>query len=141
MAESKNEITEASVKEFDAQLNEKANALKIAEEKYLKRLVIEAKDAGVDFAEDNELIEIGEKGIMKLIEQAKKMKESKKVTEEATIKETRGEVATEVKEYAPIWRSGAIKVQGNEMWSEWKEGYFQTAFLRAACGKPLVEDY
>ncbi len=61
MAESEAIITEASVKEFEKQLSEKENALKLAEEKYLKRLVQEAREAGVEFKEEKELIEIGEK--------------------------------------------------------------------------------
>ena len=141
MAEDKAIITEASIKEFEEKLQSQEAAVKQAEQKFLLRLVAEAKDSGVDFKDEKELLESGEKGIMKLIEQAKKLKVSTKVEEKAEIKETRGEIATEVQEHVPAWRQGNIKVQGNEMWSDWKEGYFRKAFLRAVCGKPDVEDY
>jgi hypothetical protein len=135
------EIVEASVETFKKEMEAKDARLKESETKYLKRLCQEAKDAGVSYSEA-ELLEIGEKGIMKLVEQAKSFK--KAVKEEAPkveVKKTKGVTMSEIKEHTPIYAIGPIKVNGHEMWREWNYDWFKESYIRTLCGKTLPEDF
>jgi uncharacterized protein (DUF342 family) len=135
------QITEASVREFETQLKLQEVKLKEAETKYLKRLVQEAKDAGVDSKEE-ELLSIGEKGIVMLTEQAKAMKSKlAEVSQKVEVKEMKGIVTTESSDYEPIFALGPIKVVGNEMYREWKPNYFRELYTRMVTGKTMLEDF
>jgi methionine synthase II (cobalamin-independent) len=135
------EIVEASVDNFKKEISEKDARLKEAETKFLKRLVQEAKDAGVTYTEQD-LLEIGEKGILKLIEQAKSFKKSlKEDSPKVEVKETKGQTMTETKEYCPRYAVGPIKTQGHEMWREWNYASFKQSYVEMLCGKPQPEDF
>lgn len=142
--ESKTKVVEASTEEFKKELSDREAKIQEAETKYLSRLVLEAKEAGVD-VEEKELLEIGEKGITSLIAQAKDFKtESKKVEEKVEkpiLKETKSEVNSEVEEFCPTYAIGPIKVQGNEMYREWNYNWFRESYVRLMTGNTRAEDF
>ena len=142
----KTKVIEASEETFKKELSDREAKITEAETKYLSRLVLEAKEAGVK-VEEKELLEIGEKGITSLIAQAKNFKqESKKVDEKveikdpAKVKETKSEVTDEVHDFCPEYAEGPIKVQGNEMFREWRYDWFRESYARIITGTTKAED-
>lgn len=142
--ESKTKVVEASTEEFKKELSDREAKIQEAETKYLSRLVLEAKEAGVD-VEEKELLEIGEKGIVSLIAQAKSFKKVEKVEEKVEkpvlVKETKSEVSSEVKEFVPSYAIGPIKVNEHEMYREWDYTWFKKAYVRLQTGNTKAEDF
>lgn len=135
------EIKEVSPEMFQKELSTRELKIKEAETKYLKRLVSEAKEAGVNIQE-SELLEIGEKGILKLIEQAKSFKKEAKEEVKVEVKETRGQTQVEeASDFCPEYAKGPIKVQGNEMFREWNYAWFKESYIRLLTGKAKAEDF
>lgn len=124
-------VMEADVKNFEKMLQEKEEKLKESEKRYLTRLAKEAMDAGVSMKED-ELLSIGEKGIIALIEQVKRIKPAEK-SEKKTEEKAQGKgIVTETQElYEPDWAKGPIKCmikEGRmEIWQDWDYDYFRGA--------------
>lgn len=119
-------VVEADAKNFEKILQEKENALRESEKRYLTRLTKEAREAGLDMKED-ELLAIGEKGILALIEQAKKAKPAEKAAVASTERaQGKGIVTDQTAEmYEPDWAKGPIICNRNEMYREWNYDYFR----------------
>lgn len=123
------QVVEANTEEFQKLLTEKETKIAEAEKKYLSRLAKEAKDAGVDMKEDD-LLSIGEKGIIALIEQAKKIKPVEKADKKEEKAQSKGIVIDQpVELYEPEWTKGpimAIQKEGKlEIWQNWDYDYFR----------------